>query len=39
MNAFIQGLSDGSAKFKGNPEFENWVNLLDLTVKYGNKTR
>ncbi|MFD3270612.1 ABC transporter substrate-binding protein [Paenibacillus dendritiformis] len=36
-NAFIQGLSDGSAKFKGNPDFENWVNLLDLTVKYGNK--
>ena len=36
-NAFIQGLNDGSAKFKGNAEFENWVNMLDLTAKYGNK--
>ncbi|EPY10846.1 ABC transporter substrate-binding protein [Paenibacillus alvei] len=36
-NAFIKALSDGSAKFQGNPEFEKWVKLLDLTVKYGNK--
>ncbi|UHA75026.1 ABC transporter substrate-binding protein [Paenibacillus sp. 481] len=36
-NAFIKGLNDGTSKFAGNPEFENWVKLLDLTMKYGNK--
>jgi raffinose/stachyose/melibiose transport system substrate-binding protein len=34
---FIKGLNDGSQKFKGNPVMENWIKLLDLTVKYGNK--
>ncbi|WP_028544752.1 ABC transporter substrate-binding protein [Paenibacillus taiwanensis] len=36
-NAFIKGLNDGSAKIAGSKEFENWSNMLDLTVKYGNK--
>lgn len=34
---FIKGLNDGSQKFKTNPVMENWIKLLDLTVKYGNK--
>ncbi|MDF2814752.1 MAG: transporter substrate-binding protein [Paenibacillus sp.] len=34
---FIKGLSDGTVKFTGNKLFEDWTNLLDLTVKYGNK--
>ncbi|MCU6709284.1 ABC transporter substrate-binding protein [Paenibacillus sp. J5C_2022] len=36
-DAFIQGLNDGSATMVGNPIFEDWVNLFDLTLKYGNK--
>ncbi|MCG7408641.1 ABC transporter substrate-binding protein [Paenibacillus sp. ACRRX] len=36
-NAFIKGLNDGSTKITGSKEFENWSNMLDLTVKYGNK--
>ncbi|WP_438446628.1 ABC transporter substrate-binding protein [Gorillibacterium sp. sgz5001074] len=36
-DSFIKGLNDGSQKFKGNPVMENWIKLLDLTVKYGNK--
>ncbi|GGA31500.1 ABC transporter substrate-binding protein [Paenibacillus physcomitrellae] len=35
--AFIQGLTDGTEKFAGNQVFEEWANLLDLTLKYGNK--
>ncbi|WP_314586379.1 ABC transporter substrate-binding protein [Paenibacillus terrigena] len=36
-DAFIKGLNDGSAKIVGNPVFENWAKLFDLTIKYGNK--
>jgi len=36
-NAFIAGLNDGSQKIPGNPVFDNWAKLFDLTVKYGNK--
>lgn len=36
-DAFIDGLNKGTAKFKGDPVFEQWIKLLDLTVKYGNK--
>ncbi|GKU77341.1 ABC transporter substrate-binding protein [Paenibacillus sp. L3-i20] len=36
-DAFIKGLYDGSAKIPGNPVFQEWTNLLDLTLKYGNK--
>ncbi|MBP2002235.1 raffinose/stachyose/melibiose transport system substrate-binding protein [Paenibacillus shirakamiensis] len=36
-NAFVKGLNDGTAKINGNPVFENWIKLLDLTVKYGQK--
>ncbi|MFD2613649.1 ABC transporter substrate-binding protein [Paenibacillus gansuensis] len=34
---FIKGLNAGSAKMAGNPKFNEWANLLDLTVKYSNK--
>ncbi|CAM3102892.1 ABC transporter substrate-binding protein [Paenibacillus sediminis] len=36
-NAFIKGLNDGTAKISDNPVFKDWANLLDLTLKYGNK--
>ncbi|AWB43253.1 ABC transporter substrate-binding protein [Paenibacillus sp. CAA11] len=36
-NAFIKSLNDGTGKIPGNRAFEEWVNLLDLTLKYGNK--
>ncbi|HUC92491.1 MAG TPA: ABC transporter substrate-binding protein [Paenibacillus sp.] len=35
--AFIASMNDGTGKIPGNPIFEQWVNLLDTTVKYGNK--
>jgi len=35
-NKFIQGLNDGSAKITGNDVFEQWVDLFDLTLEYGN---
>lgn len=35
--AFIQGLNEGTAKIPGNDVFDEWVKLLDLTVKYGMK--
>jgi len=34
-NAFIQGLNDGTATFVGNEVFEQWMDLFDLTLKYG----
>lgn len=37
-DAFIDGLNKGSQKFAGNPVMDQWIKLLDLTVKYGNKT-
>jgi raffinose/stachyose/melibiose transport system substrate-binding protein len=36
-DAFIKGLNEGTAKIEGNKEFDNFFNLLDLTMKYGNK--
>ncbi len=33
---FIAGLNDGSAEIPGNEKFENFMNLFDLTIKYGN---
>ncbi|WJH34935.1 ABC transporter substrate-binding protein [Paenibacillus sp. CC-CFT747] len=36
-NKFIEGLNKGTEKFAGNAQFENWMKLFDLTLKYGNK--
>jgi raffinose/stachyose/melibiose transport system substrate-binding protein len=33
--AFVKGLSDGTAKITGNPVFGQWVDLLDLTLEFG----
>lgn len=35
--AFIAGLTDGTKTFAGDPVFSKWIELLDLTVEYGNK--
>lgn len=35
--AFIAGLTDGSKTFADDPIFAKWIDLLDLTVEYGNK--
>lgn len=34
-DAFIKGLNEGTEKFEGNQQFEQFFKLLDLTVKYG----
>ncbi|WP_151737578.1 ABC transporter substrate-binding protein [Paenibacillus tengchongensis] len=34
--AFIAGLTDGSKTFADDPVFSQWVDLLDLTVEFGN---
>ncbi|MFB7814301.1 ABC transporter substrate-binding protein [Paenibacillus chitinolyticus] len=36
-NKFIAGLNAGTEKFKGNPVFEQWTRMVDLTLKYSNK--
>jgi raffinose/stachyose/melibiose transport system substrate-binding protein len=36
-DSFIKGLNDGTQKFKGNAVMDNWIKLLDLSLKYGNK--
>lgn len=36
-DAFIQGLTDGTQKMVGNEKFEGWANLMQLTLKYGQK--
>ncbi len=36
-DAFIKELTDGRQKFEGNKPFEGLLQLLDLTVQYGNK--
>lgn len=36
-DAFIQGLNDGTQKFVGNPLFEDWAKLMQLTLDHGNK--
>lgn len=35
--AFIQGLNEGTEKIPGNPVFQDWIKLLDLTLQYSNK--
>lgn len=35
-DAFIKGLNEGTAKFEGNETFKQFMNLFDLTLKYGN---
>ena len=34
---FIPGLNEGKSKIAGNKYFEDYLKLVDLTVKYGNK--
>ena len=34
-DAFIASLKDGSGKIPGNEAFEQWMQLFDLTLKYG----
>lgn len=36
-DAFIKGLNEGTAKITGNEAFDQWTQLFDLTLKYGNK--
>ena len=36
-DAFIKELKEGKAKINGNEHFNQYFNLLDLTIKYGNK--
>jgi raffinose/stachyose/melibiose transport system substrate-binding protein len=36
-DAFIKGLSEGTEKITGNEVFKQWMDLFDLTIKYGNK--
>lgn len=36
-DAFIEGLNKGESKIVGNPIFNQWTQLLDLTLKYSNK--
>ncbi|MDQ0246311.1 raffinose/stachyose/melibiose transport system substrate-binding protein [Bacillus fengqiuensis] len=35
-NAFIKGLNDGKEKIYNNQTFKDTINLLDVTLKYGN---
>ncbi|MEC0171783.1 ABC transporter substrate-binding protein [Paenibacillus graminis] len=37
VDEFIKGLNGGAASIVGNPVFKDWSNLLNLTVKYGQK--
>lgn len=34
--AFIKGLYDGTEKIPGNEVFNQWVDLIDLTLEFGN---
>ncbi len=36
-DAYIKGLSEGTEKITGNEVFDQWTQLFDLTLKYGNK--
>lgn len=38
-SAFIEDLNSGKAKMADNAVLNNWANLLDLTVKYGQKNQ
>lgn len=35
--AYIEGLNNGTAKFAGNEQMDQFMNLFDLTLKYSNK--
>ncbi|WP_458120285.1 ABC transporter substrate-binding protein [Paenibacillus sp. Z6-24] len=35
-NAFLEQLDNGTAQIPGNVKFDEWLNLFDLMVKYGN---
>jgi raffinose/stachyose/melibiose transport system substrate-binding protein len=37
VDAFIKGLNEGTTTIVGNERFKEWSNLLNLTVKYGQK--
>ncbi|NQX47529.1 extracellular solute-binding protein [Paenibacillus tritici] len=37
VDEFISGLNAGTASIVGNEKFKDWSNLLNLTVKYGQK--
>lgn len=37
VDEFIKGLNEGTTSIVGNPVFKDWSNLLQLTVKYGQK--
>ncbi|WP_083442725.1 ABC transporter substrate-binding protein [Paenibacillus sp. IHB B 3415] len=37
VDEFISGLNAGTATIVGNEKFKDWSNLLNLTVKYGQK--
>ncbi|WP_025678223.1 ABC transporter substrate-binding protein [Paenibacillus polymyxa] len=34
--SYVADLNKGTARIPGNPVFDQWVKLLDLTLKYGN---
>lgn len=36
-NAFVKGLNEGNEKIVGNPVFDEWIKLFELTTKYGQK--
>lgn len=36
-NAFVKGLNEGTEKIVGNPVFDEWIKLFELTTKYGQK--
>lgn len=36
-NTFIEGLNSGSANIADNEQFSQWVDLFDLTLKYGGR--
>lgn len=36
--AFVEDLGSGKEKIVGNHTFDQWVNMVDLTVEYGQKT-
>ncbi|KUP25638.1 ABC transporter substrate-binding protein [Paenibacillus sp. DMB5] len=37
VDEFINGLNAGTSSIVGNEKFKDWANLLNLTVKYGQK--
>lgn len=37
VDGFIKGLNEGTASIVGNERFQKWADLLQLTVKYGQK--